>query len=171
MKLQSVNLFLNQSNMLKSTQERLQRQEKASKEVSYWEDKKKSLIHMNCETVEAIAEKLNMLHTYEDQISAAKAAYNNEQMFHILDEAQEISEKIAEAAEDSKPKTAEERKKEIASDAVEAITGEDTDGGILTELLEDLELIQEQTIENSSKENNGQLSKAISGTSDSLSRV
>ena len=42
--------------------------------------------------MEEIAEKLDMLKSYDDQIAGIKAAYNNEQMFHILDEAREMGE-------------------------------------------------------------------------------
>jgi len=39
--------------------------------------------------VEDIAKKLEMFHTYEDEIAAAKQEYNSSQMFHIMDEAEE----------------------------------------------------------------------------------
>ena len=83
---------------------------------------------------EEIARKLEMFRSYEDQIKAAKAAYNNEQMMHMMDESQEIGEKIAEAVEKSKPKTPEER----MEDLVEEVTGTES-GGILDELDEVME--------------------------------
>ena len=39
--------------------------------------------------------------------AAAKAEYNNSQMFHLMDEAKERGEEIAKAIEKSEPKTAE----------------------------------------------------------------
>ena len=75
-----------------------------------------------------------MLHSYEDQIAAVKAAYNNEQMYHLMDEAREKGEKIAEAAEDSKPKTPEERREEL----VEEATGVEEQDGVLSEIMDEL---------------------------------
>ena len=43
---------------------------------------------------------------------------NNSQMFHVMDEAEEHGEKIAEAAERNKPKTEEERKEEMVDEAL-----------------------------------------------------
>ena len=65
---------------------------------------------MECSTLEDIARKLEMFHSYEDQIAAVKQQYNNSQMAHVLDEAKEIGEKIAEEAEKTAPKTEEERR-------------------------------------------------------------
>ncbi len=79
-----------------------------------------------------------MLHSYEDQIAAAKAAYNNEQMWHMMDESREIGEKIAEAVEKSKPKTPEER----MEDLVEEVTGTESDG-----ILEELDEVMEEALE------------------------
>ena len=62
--------------------------------------------------MEDIAKKLEMFHTYEDEIAAAKQEYNSSQMFHIMDEAEEEAEKRAKEAEKNKPKTEEERKEE-----------------------------------------------------------
>ena len=93
---------------LKSTEEKMERQEKRDNEVAFFENQKENLKTRKCTTVEEIAEKLDMLKSYDDQIAGIKAAYNNEQMFHILDEAREMGEKIAEAAEEMEPKTPEE---------------------------------------------------------------
>ena len=68
-----------QNNGLKSTQEKLERQQQAQNEVSFWEKQKDSLKNMECETPEEIAKKLEALHSYEDEIAAAKKAFNNEQ--------------------------------------------------------------------------------------------
>ena len=126
--------------MLKSTRDRLERQEQTQKQVDYFEQKKDNLKNIKCGSVEEIAEKLNMLHTYEDQIAAAKAAYNSEQMWHILDESTERGEKIAEAAEKTKPKAPEERQEEMVEEAL-GIEGSD---GMLEEILDEVEELTEE---------------------------
>lgn len=123
---------------LKSTQQRMERQETRDRQVAFFENQKENLKGIKCESVEEIAKKLELFHSYEDQIRAAKAAYNNEQMWHMMDEAREIGEKIAEAVEKSKPKTAEERQEDL----VEEITGTES-GGIMEELEEMVEEAQE----------------------------
>lgn len=132
-----------QNNGLKSTQEKLERQQKAQNEVSFWEKQKDSLKNMECDTVEDIAKKLDALHSYEDEIAAAKKAFNNEQMWHVLDEAKERGEKIAEAAEEMEPKTAEERREEAAKEAL----GTDEEKGALDEMLEEVTDMAEETEE------------------------
>lgn len=114
---------------LKSTQQRIERQEARDRQVAFFENQKENLKNVKCETVEEIARKLELFHSYEDQITAAKAAYNNEQIWHMMDESQEIGEKIADAVEKSKPKTPEERQEDL----VEEITGAES-GGIMEEL-------------------------------------
>ncbi len=130
--------------MLKSTRDRLERQEQTQKQVDYFEQKKDNLKNVKCKSVEEIAEKLNMLHSYEDQIVAAKAAYNSEQMWHILDESTERGEKIAEAAEKSKPKTPEERQEDLVEEAL-GIEGSD---GMLEEILDEVSELTEELTEN-----------------------
>ncbi len=130
--------------MLKSTRDRLERQEQTQKQVDYFEQKKDNLKNVKCKSVEEIAEKLNMLHSYEDQIAAAKAAYNSEQMWHILDESTERGEKIAEAAEKSKPKTPEERQEDLVEEAL-GIEGSD---GMLEEILDEVSELTEELTEN-----------------------
>ncbi len=125
--------------MLKSTRDKLERQEETQRQVDFFEQKKDNLKNMKCGSVEEIAEKLNMLHSYEDQIAAAKAAYNSEQMWHILDESTERGEKIAEAVEKSKPKTPEERQEDMVEEAL-GIEGTD---GILEEILDEVEELTE----------------------------
>jgi hypothetical protein len=120
--------------MMKSTQEKAERQQNTQNQIEYWENRKESLKQTDCGTVEEIVKKLELLHSYEDEIAAAKKAYNFEQMRHVLDEAEERGEKIAEAAEKNKPKTEEERKKE----ALEEAAGTENTGGILEELSEEL---------------------------------
>ena len=130
--------------LLKSTRDRLERQEQTQKQVDYFEQKKDNLKNVKCKSVEEIAEKLNMLHSYEDQIAAAKAAYNSEQMWHILDESTERGEKIAEAAEKSKPKTPEERQEDLVEEAL-GIEGSD---GMLEEILDEVSELTEELTEN-----------------------
>ncbi|MDE6388191.1 MAG: hypothetical protein K2L82_10370 [Lachnospiraceae bacterium] len=103
---------------LKSTQQRMQRQEERDNKIAFFEHQKDNLKNMKCETVEDIAKKLEMFHSYEDQIAEAKAAYNSEQMMHIMDESRERAEKIAEAIEKTEPKTAEERLEDMAEEAL-----------------------------------------------------
>ncbi len=133
-------LFLNSG--LKSTQQKLERQAKCENQVAFYENQKNNLKNVVCDNLEDIAEKLDMLHTYEDQIAAVKAQYNHEQMYHTLDEAMEKGEKIAKAVEKTKPKTPEERAEDLAKEAL-GIEEE----GILTEILDELTEVIEETIE------------------------
>ncbi len=119
-------------NGLKSTQQRIQRQEERDNKIAFFEQQKNNLKNLKCETVEEIAKKLDMFHSYEDQIVAAKAAYNNEQMMHLMDESQERGEKIAEALEKSEPKTAEERLEDMAEEAM------GVDKGVLDEMMDEV---------------------------------
>ena len=93
-----INRF-NSSNMLKSTQEKLQRQQERDNKVAFFEAQKENLKNRKADTLEEISEKLEMFHNYENEIAAANQEYNNSQMFHVMDEAEEHGEKIAEAAE------------------------------------------------------------------------
>ncbi len=131
------------NSMLKSTQDKMERQQKAENQVSFWENQKEKLKEMECGTVEEIARKLEKLHDYEDEIAAVKAAYNSEQMFHILDEAQEQGEKNAEAAEKLEPKTPEERREELAEEAA----GTEENEGILEEMMEEVTESMEEVLE------------------------
>ncbi len=143
------NLGMSWKRGLKSTQEKMERQEKCNNQVAYWEEKKKKLKETEADDLEGIARKLNTLQEYEDEIAAAKEQYNNEQMWHMLDEAREIGEKIAEAAEEFEPKTAEERLEDMAEEALEP---DDTDEGMLTEAMEDLEELAEELTEEMAEE-------------------
>lgn len=125
--------------MLKSTKDRMERQQKAESQVDFFEAQKANLKNMLCETPEEIMRKLDMLHSYEDQIAAVKAAYNNEQIYHMMDEAKEMGEKIAEAVENSKPKTPEERKEELVEEAL----GIEEQDGVLSEMMEELDEVLE----------------------------
>ena len=126
-------------NMLKSTKEKMERQS----ERDSFEAQKENLKNMKTETVEDIAKKLEMFHTYEDEIAAAKQEYNSSQMFHIMDEAEEEAEKRAKEAEKNKPKTEEERKEEAVDEAL----GTDDDKGMLAENMEKLSEITDQMTE------------------------
>ena len=128
-------------NGLKSTEQKMERMAKRDSEVAFFEAQKDNLKNMKCDSLEDIQRKLEMLHSYEDQIAAAKASYNNEQMFHVLDEAMEKGEKIAEEAEKTEPKTPEERKKELIEEAL----GTEGEKGVLTEVMEEMtDLAKEQ---------------------------
>lgn len=128
---------------LKSTQQKMERQAKCENQVAFFEEKKSNLKNMECGTLEEIAEKLDMLHTYDEQIAAAKAEYNREQMSHALDEALEKGEKIADAVEKTKPKTPEERAEDLAKEAL----GIEEEEGMLEEALEEVSEIVEETAE------------------------
>lgn len=142
-------------NGLKSTQQKLERQETRDRQVAFFENQKENLKNIRCETVEEIARKLELFHSYEDQIKAAKAAYNNEQMWHMMDESREIGEKIAEAVEKSKPKTAEERQEEL----VEEITGAESSG-----VMEELDEAIEEALELQEKLETEELRESIEET-------
>lgn len=121
------------NNMLKSAKDKMERQQKAGNEIAFWEKQKENLKQKECSSVEEIAEKLELLHNYEDEITAVKAAYNKEQMSHILDEAEEQGEKNAEAAKKLEPKTPEERQEEMVEEAL----GVEEDESILDEMLDE----------------------------------
>lgn len=125
---------------LKSTQEKQQRQAECESQVAFFEQQKENLKNRKCETLEEIAKKLEQFHSYEDQIAAVKAKYNSEQIWHILDEAQEQGEKNAEAAEKLEPKTPEERREEAAKEA----TGAEESDGMLEEMLDQVEELTEE---------------------------
>ncbi len=127
---------------LKSVQERQERKDKSEREIAFFEKQKENLKNKECGTLEEIERKLEMLHTYEDEIAAVKAAYNREEMSHILDEAREQGEKIAEAVEKQEPKTAQERREEMAQEAL----GLEEEKGVLTQALEELEETVEEIV-------------------------
>ena len=138
-KLQGIDLLGNLG--LKSTQDRLNRQAERDNKIAFFEQQKENLKNMKADTIDEIARKLDMFHGYEDQIAAARMEYNHSQMFHVFDEAQELAEKIAEAAEKNEPKTPEERR----DDMIEEATGVENEG-LLDELMDNLtEAIEEST--------------------------
>lgn len=128
------NLPVMQKPALKSAQEKAERRQKAAGQIEFWENQKEKLKNMECSTLEDIAKKLEKLHSYESEIAAVKMQYNQEQMWHIMDEAKEVGEKIAEEAEKFEPKTAEERREEMAAEAL----GTDEEKGALTEITENI---------------------------------
>lgn len=162
------NLPMMQKPALKSTQEKIERQQKAAGQVQFWENQKEKLKNMECSTVEDIAKKLEKFHSYEDEIASVKMQYNQEQMWHIMDEAKERGEKIAEAAEKTKPKTAEERREDMVEEAL----GIDDEKGALSESLEELsELAEELTEEVTEIDLNEELSQENPESADDLSDV
>ena len=149
--------------MLKSTQDKLERQQKAQSQIEFFENQKENLKNMQCDSIEDIARKLEMFHSYEDQIAAVKKQYNNEQMFHTMDEARERGEKIAELAEDYAPKTEEERKEEMVEEAL----GIEEKGG-LTESMEEVQEITEEMVAELATENVELLDEAMTAESEVL---
>lgn len=133
---------------LKSTQDRMDRMAKRDNKIAFFEQQKENLKTMKTDSLEDISRKLEMLHGYDDQIALAKVEYNNGQIFHMLDEARELGEKIAEAAEKYAPKTPEERREDMIEDA----TGVDMDGGILDEVMDELSEITEEMTEKATEE-------------------
>ncbi len=138
---------MNSAGMLKSTKDRLERQEETQKQVDFFEKQKENLKNVACGSVEEIAEKLKMFQSYEDQIAAVKEAYNQEQMFHVLDESKERGEKIAEAVDKMAPKTPEERLEELAEEALGV-----EEGGELEEAMEEIEEVVEEMTEETIEE-------------------
>ena len=162
------NLPMMQKPALKSTQEKIERQQKAAGQVQFWENQKEKLRNMECSTIEDIAKKLEKFHSYEDEIASVKMQYNQEQMWHIMDEAKERGEKIAEAAEKTKPKTAEERREDMVEEAL----GIDDEKGMLSESLEELsDLAEELTEEVTEIDLNEELSQENPESADDLSDV
>lgn len=155
-KLQGIDLLGNLG--LKSTQDRLNRQAERDNKIAFFEQQKENLKNMKADTIDEIAKKLAMFHGYEDQIAAAKMEYNNAQMFHVFDEAQELAEKIAEAAEKNEPRTPEERRE----DMIEEATGVENDGlldEIMDNLTEAVEEVTEEIVEDLQQSSEGVLSE------------
>ena len=157
---------LGTAGMLKSTQDKLERQQKAQSQIEFFENRKENLKNMQCDSIEEIARKLEMFHSYEDQIAAVKKQYNNEQMFHIMDEARERGEKIAELVEDYAPKTEEERKEEMVEEAL----GIEEKGG-LTESMEEVQEITEEMVEELATENVELLDEAMTAEDEMLTET
>lgn len=168
--IQAVNV-LNFAGMggLKSTQDRQERQQKCESQVNFFEKQKEKLKDMKCSSLEEIARKLEMFHTYEDQIAAAKQQFNNSQMSHVLDEAKEIGEKIAEEAEKTEPKTPEERR----DDMIEEATGKDEESkGMLSEIMDEMaetvEELEEQLEEELQEELEQEVEEGLPGMEEAV---
>lgn len=141
----SSNLLMGRQNgMLESTQDKLQRQADRDGKIAFFEAQKENLKNMKSLNLDDISRKLDMLHSYNDEIVAAKQEYNSSQMFHAMDEAKERAEKIAKEAEKNKPKTEEERKE----DAIDEALGTDDNKGVLTEVMDKLSEVIDESIEN-----------------------
>lgn len=125
---------VNMASSSNSAREKAARQQKMDSQVDYWEGKKENLKGKKCGSLDAIKERLELLQSYEDEIAAAKESYNHEQMFHVLDEAKEQGEKIAEELKKYEPKTAEERREEMVEEAL----GTEENKGEMTESMEEL---------------------------------
>lgn len=130
----------NNAYQLKSTEEKMERIQKTQSQIDFFEGKKAELKDMHCNTLDEIAEKLALYNNYNDQIDAVKKQFNYEQMMHCMDEAEELGEKIAEAAEKMEPKTAEERREDMAEEAM----GTDEDKGMMEEMMEDVSDLTEE---------------------------
>ena len=159
-KIPGINLFGN-NNELKSTNERLERQEKRDNQIAFFEQQKENLKYMKAESLDEISRKLNMLHGYDNEIMAAKTEYNNSQMLHVMDEAMERGEKIAEEVEKYAPKTPEECREEI----IEEATGIEKNEGILSDIMDELTELEEEMLE-TDLENNGEQMEELSSVED-----
>ena len=145
---------------LKSTQERQERQQKCASQVEFFEKQKENLKNMQCTSLEDIERKLDMFHSYEDQIAEVKKQYNNSQMSHVLDEAREIGEKIAEAGDKTAPKTPEEREKERVE---EALGTEEENKGMLSEIMEEVTEVADEIQEELEKQLEEELTEELQG--------
>ncbi len=123
----------NNGYQLKSTEEKLERIQQTQSQIDLIEGKKAELKNRQCSTLDEIAEKLELYNNYNDQIDQVKKQFNYEQMMHCMDEAEELGEKIAEDAEKLEPKTAEERREDLAKEALGV-----EDEGILDEMLDEM---------------------------------
>ena len=111
------------SNMLKSSQEKLQRQAERDSKVAFFEAQKENLKNRESLDLDDIAKKLELLHSYDDQIAAAKQEYNSSQMFHVMDEAIERGEQMA--------------KEERREEAIKEANGTEDSEGMLSEILDE----------------------------------
>ena len=130
--------------MLKSTQDRLKRMAQRDQKIVFFEQQKENLKSMKTDLLEDISRKLDMLQGYNDEITMAKTEFNNGQIYHMLDEARELGEKMAKVAEKNAAKTPEERREEL----IEEITGVENDG-LLSEIMDELPDIEEEMTEES----------------------
>lgn len=122
--------LLSKFNNTKAEQDRAERMQKRDSQVSALEDSIKELKKLHIDP----QRKLELFHEKKDEIAGIEMAYNNEQMFHAMDEAMERAKKIAEEVKKYMPKTPEERIK----DQIEEARGVEGDNGILSELTEQI---------------------------------
>ena len=155
---QGLALFSNYG--LKSTKDRMERMAQRDNSIAFFEQQKANLKNMETNSIEDIARKLELFHNYDDRIAAERIAYNNSQALHILDEAQELGDKIAENAEKYKPKTPEERREDL----IEEAAGVDQDEGMMSEMLDELSEITEEMTEESLDEIKDMESLSSEGT-------
>lgn len=141
--MKGINIGVYCSPGLKSAKQRQERQAQCDREVAFFEKQKENLKNIGGDSLEDISRKLDMLHSYEEQIAAVKAKFNSEEIYHVLDEAQEFGEKVAKEAEKSKPKTEKERREDMVEEAL----GLDEDKGELTEELEEMTELSEELSE------------------------
>ena len=69
-KMPGINLTL--SNMLNSTKDRLERQEKRDNQIAFFEQQKENLKEMKAGTIDEISRKLDLLYRYDAEILMAK---------------------------------------------------------------------------------------------------
>ena len=141
MNIQSNGINLMRNYGLKSTKDRLERIQKRDDQIDFIQRQKDGLKNLKSESIEDIKRKLDLINTYDEQIATVKAEFNHTQMYHMMDEAMEIGEKIAKEVEKAEPKTREER----IEDLVEEATGVEKNGGILSEVMEQIEDVIEVT--------------------------
>ena len=79
-------------------------------------------------------------------------------MLHVMDEAMERGEKIAEEVEKYAPKTPEERREEI----IEEATGIEKDEGMLSDIMDELTELEEEILETDLEKNEEQMEELSS---------
>ncbi len=125
----------NRAGGLKSAEKKLERMQSRDDQLAVLEKQKANLKNRECSSLDEIEDKLNLLHSYKDQIRAVKHAFNMEEISHILDEAREKGEKIAEEIKKLLPETEEEREDVLPEDAM----GGEKEDGMLSELLGEMD--------------------------------
>lgn len=165
----SFNVFSVLNPGLKSTQQKADRQNGRDNKIAYFENQKENLKNMTGASLEDISRKLELLHSYEDQIMAAKTEYNNEQMRHVMDESEELAKKIAEEAKKNEPKTAEERREEELEEALGIEIGDED--GLLEEILEELPESTEEALEELPEESLESVEELLEENTESLDEL
>ena len=133
-------------NQMKSTQEKMQRRQTMENRVAALEQQKANLKNKQCDTLEEIAEKLEMFHSYEDEIAAVKKSFNNAEMFHTMDEArEEMDESMEEMTEEMTEDVTESLTKDLTEGLMEEAAKEMTED--LTEPLPKEQLLEEDALQ------------------------